>query len=262
MAVFVRLAARDMPAMQVACVRFTGSLLVLLLATRGRELRPQPGSVPRLVVRGLLGGAAITFYYLAIERAGASLATLLHAIYPVFTALFAVIVFREAFTTRVGLALATSAMGATVALGGPAPHGSEVVLGGLFGLLGGVLAGAAVATASELRRTESASVVTTWFMAVGALMTVPSFVVGAPERVPLFALAGVVLTSVGGQWLLHYGLGYVSAITGSLAVATSVAATAVLETAFLGEHLAGHVVVGGVLMLAAVGLASSGRRRA
>src|SRR5262245_34427836 len=106
MAVFVRLAAVHMAAPQVACVRFAGSFLVLLLATRARALRPHPGNLRPLVLRGVLGGTAITCYYAGIERAGAGLATLLHSTYPVFTALFSVLVLGEAFTSRLGLALA------------------------------------------------------------------------------------------------------------------------------------------------------------
>jgi len=257
MAVCVRLAAADMAATQVACVRFAGSLLVLVAATRARALWPRPGNVRRLVVRGLLGGTAITCYYAAIERAGAGLATLLHSTYPVFTALFAVLLQGEVFTSRLAGALALNTLGAAVVLGSPRELGTRVVTGGLIALLGGMLAGGAVATASELRRTESASLVTVWFMAVGAVLTAPSFLTGTPPwSSPLaLALVGVVLTSAAGQWLLHHGLGFVSATAGSLAAATSVVTAAALEAALLGQRPPGRVVVGGTLMLAAVALA-------
>jgi drug/metabolite transporter (DMT)-like permease len=95
-------------------------------------------------------------------------------------------------------------------------------------------------------------------MAVGALLTAPSFLTGTPAWSSTLALAlgGVVVMSTAGQWLLHHGLGFVSATTGSLAAATGVLTTAVLEGLLLGQHLPGRVVAGGLLMLAAVGLAS------
>jgi drug/metabolite transporter (DMT)-like permease len=137
-----------------------------------------------------------------------------------------------------------------------------VFAGSLLALLGGVLAGGALATASEIRRSESAALVTIWFMAVGALLTAPSFLAGAPPwSWPLvLALAGVVLTSATGQWLLHHGLGFVSATAGSIAAATSVVTAAALEAALFGERLGAGVVVGGALMLAAVALAGRGYR--
>ena len=264
MAVCVRLAAAHMAATQVACIRFAGSFLVLVLATRFRSLRPRPGNARRLLLRGLLGGAAITCYYVGIGRAGAALATMLHSTYPVFTALFAVLLLGEPLTAPLGVALALNTMGTLVVLGAPTVAGTQAGSGTLVALLGGVLAGGALATASELRRTENASLVTIWFMAVGALLTAPSFLLGAPAwttRLGL-TLAGVVLTSAAGQWLLHHGLGFVSATTGSLAAATGVLTTALLEALVLGQRLPGRVVAGGVMMLLAVGLASRAHHQA
>lgn len=267
MAVCVRLAVPALTPMQVACVRFAGSFVVLVLAARGRALLPRRASWPPLVLRALLGAAAITCYYVGIERAGAGLATLLHSTYPVWTALLASAFLREPFTGRIGVALALNLAGAALAIRGEAVLRPEALAGGLMALAGGMLAGGAVATASGLRRTESASVITVWFMAVGAALTAPSFASGIPDVGPgvLLALAGVVLTSAAGQWLMHHGLGFVSPTIGSLAAATSTVTATVLEALLLGDGVGGigaNVIVGGVLMLAAVALASRGSRRA
>lgn len=261
MAVCVRLAVQDMPVLQVTCVRFLGSFLVLLAATGGRALRPRPGSLWKLLQRSLLGAFAIVCYFVAIERAGAGLATLLHSTYPVWTALFAATLMDEAFTRRIAAALVLNAIGAALAIRGELEVVPGIVSGGLMGLLGGVLAGGAVATAGALRRTESASLITVWFMAVGAAVTAPSLLAGLPPMTPKLALVllSLVLTSTGGQWLLHHGLGYVSATAGSLAAATSIVTAAVLEGVLLGEAVDAQVLVGGVLMLTAVALAARPR---
>jgi drug/metabolite transporter (DMT)-like permease len=259
MAVCVRLAVPALTPMQVAFVRFAGSFAVLVLAARGRALLPRRASWAPLVLRALLGATAITCYYVGIERAGAGLATLLHATYPVWTALFATTFLREPFTGRLALALALNLAGAALAIGGEAAIAPAALGGGLFAL--------SVATASGLRRTESASVITVWFMAVGAAMTAPSLAAGVPplDATLVLALTGVVLTSAAGQWLMHHGLGFVSPTVGSLAAATSVVTATVLEALLLGEGVRGihaNVMVGGVLMLAAVALASRASPRA
>ncbi len=257
----VRLAVQEMPVLQVTCVRFFGSFVLLLVTTRGRGLWPQRSSVWKLMQRSLLGAFAISFYFVAIDLAGAGLATLLHSTYPVWTALFAATLMGEPFTTHVAAALVLNVVGAALAIRGETAMVPGIVTGGVFGLLGGVLAGGAVATAGALRRTESASLITVWFMAVGAAVTAPSMLAGVPPMTPrlALALAGVVLTSTGGQWLLHHGLGYVSATAGSLAAATSIVTAAALEALLVGEVVDAQVLIGGVLMLIAVGLAARPR---
>src|SRR5512140_474865 len=71
MAVCVRVAGREMPPAQIAFVRFSGSLLVLLSLMRGRGLRPRAGNLRPVLARGLLGAGAILLYYRGIHDAGA-----------------------------------------------------------------------------------------------------------------------------------------------------------------------------------------------
>ena len=73
------------------------------------------------------------------------------------------------------------------------------------------------------------------------------------------ALAGLILSSVCGQLLLHQGLGFAPATQGSLAAATSILTAAIAEALWLGEHLSHQGMAGAAVMLLAVGLAA-GRR--
>ena len=261
MAVCVQLAGRHMGAVQVACVRFAGSFVVLLVATRARELWPRSARLGRLVLRGLLGAMSISCYYGGISRAGAGLATLLYGTYPVWTAVWAVVLEGDRLTARIVTALLVNLAGAVLVLGGGLQLGPGAVVGAAWALLGGVLAGGAVTTAAHLRRTESASLVTIYFMAVGAILTAPSLLNGLPPlSAPLaVALVGVVLTSVGGQWLLHHGLGYTSATTASLAAATSVVTAACLQALVVGGQLDARLAAATLCMLLAIALAASGR---
>lgn len=263
MAVAVRIAARHMAGTQIAFVRFAGSFLVLLAFRSGRSLTPRSGNLAAMVLRGLLGAGAITLYYLGIEYAGAGFATLLHCTYPVSTALFATTLMGERFDARLAGGLALAVLGIAVVLGPGADLASATLLGAAAALGASVLAGGAVATARQLRLTESAYIVTTYFMGVGMLCTAPALLTGLPplELLPLAALAAVILTSVGGQVLLHQGLGFAPATQGSLAAATTVVTAAVLEALFLGEHLSTHTLIGAALLVAAVALAVSGGGR-
>ena len=201
MALFVRLAAREMPAVQVTFVRFVGSFLILMAMTRGQGLRARRGTVGPLVVRGLIGAAAISLYFIAIAGAGAGLATLLQNGYPVFATSFAALLLGESFSRRLVAALALNLVGIGLVLGPEARLHPSVAIGALAACGSALLAGGAVTAARRLRRTESATVITTWFMAVGALATAPALASGLPApSLPLvLALAGVIVTSVAGQ---------------------------------------------------------------
>ncbi len=261
MAVFVRIAVVSMPSSQVAFVRFAGSFLVLLVVGRGRALRPQPGNLFRIVQRALLGASAIILYYHGIQGAGAGLATLLNCSYPVFTALFATTFMGERFDAHVGASLLLSMVGVVIVLHPSGALSSAALWGGMSALVAAVFAGGAVATARQLRSNESALLITTYFMAVGAILTAPTLLMGVPTLSSglLLALAGVVLTSVAGQMLLHQGLGFAPATQGSLAAATSVVTAAVLEAVWLGDHLSTNSLIGAGFMIAAVALAASRR---
>ncbi len=258
MAVCVRMAARDMSALQIAFFRFLGSLSVLLVLRGGRPLRPR-GSVRPVLLRGLLGAGAIALYYRGIEGAGAGLATLLHCTYPISTALCATTLMGERLNGRIAIALALSLVGVSIVLGPGADLSPGVTTGALSALGASVLAGAAVATARQLRLTESAYLVTTYFMAVGTLCTAPALLSGLPDMTLTLVtvLLGVVLTSVGGQILLHQGLGFAPATQASLAATTTVITAAVLEALVLGERLAPHTLLGAGVIVAAVALAVS-----
>jgi drug/metabolite transporter (DMT)-like permease len=258
MALFVRLAAREMPPIQVTFVRFIGSFLILMVTTRGQGLRARRGAVKPLIVRGLIGAAAIALYFIAIAGAGAGLATLIQNGYPVFAASFAALLLGEAFSLRLVAALGLNVAGVALVLGPEARLHPAVAVGALAACGSALLAGGAVVAARHLRRTESASVITTWFMAVGVVVTAPALALGLPPlSVPLaLALTGVIVTSVAGQWLLHHGLGFVSVARGSLMAATSVVTAATLEALVLGQRLGPHVFAGACCMIAAVGLAT------
>src|SRR5262249_21349190 len=131
MAVLVGVACRNLPATQVAFVRFAGSLVVLLAMTRGRGLRPTPGKSLQVVLRGLLGAGSIVLYYHAIHDAGAAFATLLFSVYPVWTAVFAATLGGERVDARLGAALALGGAGVIVVLGPGVELGGATLSGGL-----------------------------------------------------------------------------------------------------------------------------------
>ena len=96
-------------------------------------------------------------------------------------------------------------------------------------------------------------------MAIGTAFTAPALLESIPSvsALTVLALLGAVVTAVGGQILLHQGLGFTPAIQGSLAAATTVLTAAALEASLLGEHLTRQTILGGCLLVVAIALAVS-----
>jgi drug/metabolite transporter (DMT)-like permease len=262
MAVSVRMAAVGMSPTQVACLRFAGSFVMLrALAGRGR-LRPQPGNLPKILQRGLLGALAIVCYFAAIGRIGAGFATLLHCTYPVWTSIFAVLFLGERASWRLGAAIALDLVGLALVVGPAADLGGAGTAGVVVAVIGSVLAGGAVATAKSLRGSETSLLITVYFMAVGVVVTAPSLLAGFAPLTASHAtvLLVVVVTSAAGQWLLHEGLGHTSATLGSLIATSGVVATGLLEAVLFGALFGWVAILGAGLMIAAVGLAAGASR--
>jgi drug/metabolite transporter (DMT)-like permease len=258
MAVGVRVAAEEMAPLQIAFFRFAGSFVVLLSVTGARGLRPRPGNLLRVLFRGLIGTVAISLYFVGIEGAGAGLASLLQSTYPVFAAVLASVLLHERFTRRLLVALGLNVAGAGLVVGAEIGYGPRTELGMAAALGAAVLAGGAIVTARHLRGSESATLITVYFMGVGALVTAPSLLAGVPalHATHQAALLLVVLTSVAAQWILHHSLGFVSAAVASLVSATGVVTAASLEVLWIGDAIHPETIAGGALMIAAVGLAS------
>jgi len=259
MAACVRIASAEMSPVQIAFARFSGSLVLLLAVAGTARMSVRPHNPRALLLRGLLGSLAILFYFTGISKAGAAFATLLQNTYPVFTALFASVALGERFSPTLAAALVLDLVGVAIAIlpGLRIPGGASVALRAFSSLAAAAFAGAAVTAARYLRHSEDAMAITLYFMAIGAAVTAPALLLPLPRITPRLglALAGTILTSSAGQWLLHQGLGYAPAIQGSLAAATSVVTAAAIGAVALGERLPTRILLGACLLFAAVAVA-------
>jgi drug/metabolite transporter (DMT)-like permease len=78
----------------------------------------------------------------------------------------------------------------------------------------------------------------------------------------LVALAVLVATGIGAQWLLHEGLREVTASAAAIAGGLSAVTVATLDAALLGRRLSVAIVTGGIGFLLATIVVSRQRHRA
>ena len=266
MVLAAKVASARLPGPEVAAVRFALSLAVVLVvfATRLVTLRIPRPLLPLLVLRGVFGGVAVLFYFMAVARGHAGTATLLNFTSPVFTALFAWIFLRERLSLWSLAALVVA--GAGVTLVWRASAGAGPVTWQPLGLISAVLSGAAVTSIRALRRHGAIGAwsVFLFFNIFGLACTVPVAAPGfvVPTAGEWLWLGVMSLLAVAGQVLMTHALGFVQAALSGIIQQLTVVLTLAGGYCFLGEPLGLVSLVGAALTIAGVTWAARLAQRA
>ncbi len=258
MALLTRIAShRGYPADELVFVRMAvgaAGCLALWRAGQGSLRVTRPGL---LLVRGLLGTAAILLFFFAIGRLPVGIATLLNYTSPLFTALFAILFLGERPGPRPLFGLAATFLGLALVVGWPA-GGSR--LGVAAGLLSGVLSGGAITSVRALRRTEPPLPIFLGFSLIAILVSGP--LAGPHARLPrgldLPLVLGIGLCSLAAQLLFTDAMGHVSAVAGAVVSPLTPLFAFALGALLLGEPLSPRILAGSLLALLGVGYGSSG----
>jgi drug/metabolite transporter (DMT)-like permease len=255
MATAAKQASATLPGPQVAFVRFVvGIAACALVAFR---IRLKAKNKLGLFLRGAFGGAAVLFYFLAIQHLHVGIATLLNYTAPVFSAIYAATWLGEGVSRSTLLALALTTAGVACVIFSTAPPGTlGLGVWQLAGILSAMLSGAAVATIREVRRTDGSWEIFLAFCLGGALITAPQTFAHwqHPTTFEWGLLLAVGLLSLVAQLLMTYALRWVrAAVAGVIAQLTPVTAL-LLGWWLFGEILAGLALFGAALTLLGVGL--------
>ena len=131
--VLVRHLGSDMPAVQAAFIRYLiGVLLVIPLMLRLQWTRIQAPTLRLYLWRGLLHGAAVMLWFYAMARIPLAEVTAIGFSTPVFTALGAIMIFREKVRTRRLLAILAGFVGTLIIL---RPGFQQIEIGSLAQLV-------------------------------------------------------------------------------------------------------------------------------
>ncbi|HUG63540.1 MAG TPA: DMT family transporter [Methylomirabilota bacterium] len=207
---------------------------------------------------GALFAGDLFFWHLAIMNTTVANATFLATMAPVWVVLGSWFLIGEKVDRAVFAGLALCLAGGAVLIGGSYSLAPERLLGDLFGLATSFFFGAYFLAIRVARRSAPSGALT---FASTTFTAVILFVVAMalePTMFPasiggLAALAALALIShAGGQGLLAYALGHLSAAFSSLVIFLEAVAAAVFAWIVLGETLGPEQVVGGVLILAGI----------
>jgi drug/metabolite transporter (DMT)-like permease len=246
---------------QVSFWRFAASsaLVFVLFAAGWGSLRSK--NPPLLLLRGVLGGAAVFFWFLGLGHTTAAKGTLLNYMHSLWANLYAVAFFKarpsRTFWMQLGLAL----LGIFVVVN---PDFHELNKGDLLAALSGLIGGGGVLTVKEARKHDSALAVFAAFSFVGLAVSLAMLLAtprgaGAGFVLPAAGLSGPVagallvlgLVAAFGQVFYTEGYAQTSLGLGTLLSLTVPVLAALGGWLLLGEAITARVALGGGLILAA-----------
>ncbi len=252
MAVLVK-ALRRIPTQEVVLVRsLLNVAFTLALAVRARA--PLLGRRPwALLFRGLLGYAALSFHFYALQRMPLADAVLIHNAAPVIVALLGPLVLGEPG----GRGLTVLAL---VGLGGVAvlvrPTGEAGLLPALAALAGASFSAVAYLTIRALGRTEHPLTVVLYFPLVSAAISWAPALAGfvRPTGVEALALLGVGATTTVAQVCLTNALRLESASAAAPVAYTGLVFVAVFDYLLFSAVPDGRTLAGSLLIIGVVAL--------
>lgn len=203
-------------AYQALVVRFAVGIAVVVALWVGGWIRIKPVNWRLLAVRGVTGGAAVWCYFLAIGHVGLAEGSVLSFAFPIFTAICARLFLGERQSFGAWAAVAVSFSGVYLVVWPESWSGPLAYK--LLALGGAVLAGIAVASIRQLRRTDSSYTIFLSQCTFGlAIVAVPaassSFAFGVRAW---FLLLGVGLFATVGQLMMTSAFKHVRATQGSI----------------------------------------------
>ncbi len=209
-------------------------------------------------VAGLLFAGDLFFWHLAVMNTTVANATFLATMAPIWVVLGSSALIGEKVDRQVVAGLLLCVAGGAALIGASYSLAPERLLGDLYGLITSVFFGAYFLAVRVARRTAgtgamtfAGTTVTAALLLVVALVLEPTLLpASAGGLAALFALAFV--SHSGGQGLLAYALGHLSAAFSSLVIFLEAVAAALFAWAVLGEAVGPLQAVGGMLILAGI----------
>ena len=259
MALAAKLASARLSGSEVAFVRFVFMLVPVLAVPRLARKAVEFERLDLLLYRGVFGGLAVLFYFLAIAHIPVGLATLLTYSAPIWSVSFAALFLGEPADRGLLLPMATAFMGMVLAAGGRHPGDPA---GAFFhfgrwealGVASSILSGAAYAAIRAARRTESSWAVYGSFSLCGLLASAPFALPGfvRPTLREWLLLLAVGVFSVAAQLLMTYAYRWVTNLQAGVLSQLTVVLSIAFGAMFLGDRPTPLQALGSLLTLAGV----------
>jgi drug/metabolite transporter (DMT)-like permease len=214
-----------------------------------------------MIPAGIFFAGDLIFWHLSIQHTTVANATLFANFSPVVVTLGAWLVLKEPITRAFALGLALAMTGSILLVGSSYQLDPAYVRGDMYGIITAFFFGSYVLSVRALRpRVSAAAIMFRSGVITAAILLAVALLMGDPLApgslrgwVVLVALAWV--SHVGGQGLLAFALGHVTATLSSLVILIEPLAAAILGWLILSEAVTPLQALGGLVILAGISVA-------
>ncbi len=250
MAIMVKIVSRSVSAPEIIFFRSAISVVILVALAMSGRVAFKARSKEKLVFRGIVGGISLMLYFYSLTLTSVANAVLLAYTYPIFAAIFATMYLKENLTAgRIAL-IASAFIGLLLIFDFDF---TALKLGDILALISAVTSGMAIVAIRELRKTDSAAMITFSFVFSGMIFSLfflkGNFVVPANFEFTLLLLIGFIGTI--GQLLMTRAYKICSTAMGGVISMSSVVMTAILSLLIFKETLTANLIIGGLLIFVA-----------
>ena len=203
-----------------------------------------------LFLRGLIGGLAIPIFYISVMEIGAGRAGIITGSYPLFAALFAMILIRENVRWTYSVYITIAMLGLLGIFLDKGIEGGKPFYD-ILAVIGSGTAGLCVVLIRHLWHTENTSNIFAsqcmFTLIIGSAVAGKSLIITDPAALCITLLAAV--TVVGGQLCITEAFRHITVAKGSTLQMLTPATTCVCSAFLLGETFGPLEICGGVAIL-------------
>ncbi len=249
MSTLVKLMPQGYTVWHLGFIRCFGGMLVLLTFF-GLKKNPYKGhNIPLLILRGCTGAIAFFSVVTAVRILPISTAVVLFYAYPVFAALFGLMIYKEKITLFQAGCMVVLVAGVAVLFDFRLTGSGH---GQIMAIVGAVFAGLTVTLIRSLMEKNGPVIIYLYFCTMGTLLTLPTFLMTPIIPASLLEwsmVIGMVFTSVAAQLLMNQGFSFCQGFEGGVYMSSEVVFTAIVGILFLNDPVTWHFFTGGLLIL-------------
>lgn len=249
MSTLVKLMPQGYTVWHLGFVRCFGGMVVLLIFFANKKNPYKGHNIPLLILRGATGTVAFFLVVTAVRILPISTAIVLFYAYPLFAALFGVMIYKEKISLYQAGCMAVLVAGVAVLFDFRLAGN---VYGQIMAIAGAFFAGLTVTLIRSLMEKNGPVIIYLYFCTVGTLLTLPKFLMVPiiPTSTLEWAMIfGIVVFSVLAQLLMNQGFFFCKGFEGAAYMSSETVFTAMVGILFLNDPVSWRFLIGGILIV-------------